>query len=211
MPVYLLHGFRWPRPLIRIHIILQNLDDAAAEWLVAPDTTSTMLANFHQLFPDSMQHLSMLRFIEQYDPNDTSSNSASQPYAYVADIVEEIKLGIDVEEVRGKGVKNEQWSAMMELRDRLAPEGKVGWYVVVCGDEERLAPPTMSLLHSGGPNSVRPGSETDSTYYTNKPSTEVGDMWTFGEANLLTCSQAKPTSPSDSEPRGLRKFFRRKR
>lgn len=181
MPVYLLHGFRWPRPLIRIHIILQNLDDAAAEWLVAPGTTSTILENFHELFPDAMQHLPMLRLIEQYDPNDTSSNSGSQPYAYVADIVEEIKLGIDVEEARSKGVGNEQWTAMMELRDRLAPEGKVGWYVVVCGDEERWAPPTMGLLNSGGPHGVRGGgSETDSAYYTNKPSVEVGtnvDVW----------------------------------
>ncbi|CZT14641.1 uncharacterized protein RCC_00613 [Ramularia collo-cygni] len=195
MPVYLLHGFRWPRPLIRIHIILQNLDDAAAEWLVAPNTTSTMLANFHQLFPDAMQHLPMLRFIEQYDPNDTSSSAASQPYAYVADIVEEVKLGIDVEDVRGKGVNNDQWSAMMELRDRLAPEGKVGWYVVVCGDEERWAPPSTSEQRVGAHDGIPGGSETDSAYYTNKPS---------AEANI------KPTSPVDSEPRGFRKFFRRK-
>lgn len=172
MPVYLLHGFRWPRPLIRIHIILQNLDDAAAEWLVAPTTTSVMLENFQQLFPDAMQHLPMLRFIEQYDPNDTSSNATSQPYAYVADIVEEIKLGIDVEDVRGKGVNNNQWTAMMELRDKLAPEGKVGWYVVVCGDEERWAPPATSELGAGH-NHVHGGSETDSTYYTNKPVAEA--------------------------------------
>lgn len=188
MPVYLLHGFRWPRPLIRIHIILQNLDDAAAEWLVAPNTTSTMLANFNQLYSESMQHLPMLRFIEQYDPNDTSSNAGSQPYAYVADIVEEIKLGIDVEEVRGKGVNNEQWAAMMELRDRLAPEGKVGWYVVVCGDEERWAPPTMGLLRGGGHNSVRGGSETDSTYYTNKPTNEVSACIYGIVYVVLTCS-----------------------
>lgn len=115
----------------------------------------------------------MLRFIEQYDANDMSSNAASQPYAYVADIVEEIKLGIDVEDVRGKGVNNDQWTAMMELRDKLAPEGKVGWYVVVCGDEERWAPPKEDEVHSTGHNSVPGGSETDSTYYTNKPATEI--------------------------------------
>lgn len=154
MPVYLLHGFRWPRPLIRIHIILQNLDDAAAEWLVAPGTTKTMLENFYQLYPDSMKHLDKLRFVEQYDPNDTSPGAASQPYAYVGDIVEEVKLGIDVDEVRGRGVGNEQWAAMMELRDKLAPEEKVGWYVVVCGDEERWAPPTMEVLREGTHNGV---------------------------------------------------------
>ncbi|CAK4031748.1 Hypothetical predicted protein [Lecanosticta acicola] len=181
MPVYLLHGFRWPRPLIRIHIILQNLDDAAAEWLVAPGTTKTMLENFDQLYPDNMKHLDKLRFVEQYDPNDISPDAASQPYAYVGDIVEEVKLGMDVDEVRGRGVGNDQWAAMMELRDKLAPEEKVGWYVVVCGDEERWAPPTMEVLREGAHNGLQRGTDTDSLPSTahpqsteRKPSSEKG-------------------------------------
>ena len=163
MPVYLLHGFRWPRPLVRIHIILQNLDDAAAEWLVAPGTTLALLNNFHELYPESMEHLNQLRLIEQYDPNDTSPGAGSQPYAYVADVCEEIKLGVDVDDVRGKGVKNDQWAAMMELRDKLAPEEKVAWYVVVCGDEERWAPPTVGLLQHGGSSSVSPNVESETS------------------------------------------------
>jgi hypothetical protein len=141
MPVYFIHGFRWPRALIRIHIILHNLEDSAAEWLVAPGTTREMLDNFNQLYPESMEHLKHLRFVEQYDPNDTTAGSGSQPYAYVADVVEEVKLGVDVDEIRGKGVPNDQWASIMELRDQLAPEEKVAWYIVVCGDEERWAPP----------------------------------------------------------------------
>ncbi|KAJ9621576.1 hypothetical protein H2203_007063 [Taxawa tesnikishii (nom. ined.)] len=175
MPVYLLHGFRWPRPLIRIHIILQNLDDAAAEWLVAPATTAALRRNFEELYPDVMEHLQQLRFVEQYDPNDTSPGAGSQPYAYVADVVEEVKLGVDVEEVRGKGVANEQWSSMMELRDKLAPDEKVGWFVVVCGDEERWAPPTVGLLQTGGHNGMssyrnsEAGSEHSVNTETDKP------------------------------------------
>jgi hypothetical protein len=141
MPTYLLHGFRWPRQLIRIHIILQNLDDAAAEWLVAPKTTLTMLKNFSELYPDCMEHLGRLRFVEQYDPNDQTSGATSQPFAYVADMVEEVKLGVDVEEIRGRGLNDDQWQAIMDLRDKLAPDEKVGWYIVVCGDEERAVPP----------------------------------------------------------------------
>lgn len=49
-------------------------------------------------------------------------------------------MGVDVDEIRGKGVPNDQWAAIMELRDQLAPEEKVAWYIVVCGDEERWAP-----------------------------------------------------------------------
>ena len=158
MPVYLLHGFRWPRPLIRIHIILQNLDDAAAEWLIAPATTRALLLNFKQLYPDVMASLPSLRFYEQYDPHDISDSGKSQPYAYVADIAEEIKLGAEVDAIRGRGVSNEQWAGLMELRDKLAPDEKVSWYVVVCGDEERWAPSTVGLLESNGlPSSMGNG------------------------------------------------------
>ncbi|KAK4613643.1 hypothetical protein CLAFUW4_08910 [Fulvia fulva] len=189
MPVYLLHGFRWPRPLIRIHIILQNLDDAAAEWLVAQGTTQTMRKNFNELYPDAMKHLTRLRFIEQYDPNDLSPTAASQPYAYVADIVEEVELGVDIDEVRGRGVGNDQWSALQDLRDKIAPEEKVGWYVVVCGDEERWAPPTMSLLRESGHNGVRHESDADSCCHSNKQGSEDKDI------------------TPEPEPKGFRKFF----
>ena len=158
MPTYLLHGFRWPRPLIRIHVILQNLEDAAAEWLVAPKTTLALLKNFNQIYPECMEHLHRLRFVEQYDPDDISAGAASQPYAYVADMVEEVKLGVEIDEVRGRGLTNEQWTAIMELRDRLAPEEKVGWYIVVCGDEERLAPSASDL----GSGAVTPYRLSDS-------------------------------------------------
>lgn len=216
MPVYLLHGFRWPRPLVRIHIILQNLDDAAAEWLVAPRTTLAMLKNFNQLYPQAMEHLAKLRFVEQYDPNDTSADAASQPYAYVADIVHEVKLGVDVDEVRGQGVGNEQWAAMMELRDKLAPEEKVGWYVVVCGDEERWAPPTMGLLRDGGHNhnGLRRESEADSTYYSNKPSLDVSLARGLRPLGLLSHSQKKASSPTEGRFKklfGNARLGRRKR
>jgi hypothetical protein len=148
MPTYLLHGFRWPRPLIRIHIILQNLEDAAAEWLIAPATTDTMLENFKKLHPDLMVHLPNLRFVEQYDPSDETAKS--QPYAYVADVVHEVQLSVDIDEVRGRGVSNDAWGALVELRDKLAPGEKVSWFVVVCGDTERWAPPTEESLEESG-------------------------------------------------------------
>ncbi|GAB7352285.1 hypothetical protein MBLNU459_g2744t1 [Dothideomycetes sp. NU459] len=170
MPTYLLHGFRWPRPLVRIHIILQNIDDAAAEWLVAQGTTAALIENFEELWPDAMSHLPNLRFIEQYDPNDLRASAASQPFAYVADVVEEVTLGLDVDEVRGKGVGNEQWGALMEIRDKLAPDEKVGWYVVVCGDEERWAPPTVDLLRGGVPREGFNGVQTNEPPMAQQPS-----------------------------------------
>lgn len=50
MPTYLVHGFRWQRANIRIHIILQDLEDAAAEWVVAPATSLTLLNSFYKLY-----------------------------------------------------------------------------------------------------------------------------------------------------------------
>jgi hypothetical protein len=139
MPTWIVHGFRWPRAQIRIHVILQNLDDAAPEWLMAPATTACLTKNFHDQWPEQMAQLPDLRFIEQYDPEDLTVKD--QPYAYVCDIVREVKLGVDVEEIRGAGLGEDQWAAIAELRDKVAPGEKLGWFVVVNGDVERWAPP----------------------------------------------------------------------
>ncbi|KAF1916301.1 hypothetical protein BDU57DRAFT_474511 [Ampelomyces quisqualis] len=139
MPTWIVHGFRWPRAQIRIHIILQNLDDAAPEWLMAPATVACLMENFKQQWPDEMKQLPGLRFIEQYDPEDLTVKD--QPYAYVCDQVHEIKLGVDFHELRGGGVGEDQWAAIAELRDKVAPGEKLGWFVVVNGDVERWAPP----------------------------------------------------------------------
>lgn len=140
MPTYLLHGFRWPRSLIRIHIILQNLDDAAAEWLMAPDTVACLRENFQKVYAEPMKGLPDLHFVEQFDIELADKGDNVQPYAYVADVVEEIRLGVEVGEIMGRGVPNEQWEAVTELRDKIAPGERVGWFVVVCQDTERHPP-----------------------------------------------------------------------
>ncbi|KAH7058783.1 hypothetical protein B0J12DRAFT_373358 [Macrophomina phaseolina] len=140
MPTYLLHGFRWPRNLIRIHIILENLDDAAAEWFMAPATAECMKENFQRKFAEPMKGLPNLQFIEQFDVELAEKGENVQPYAYVADVVEEIRLGVEVGEIMGRGVPNEQWASITSLRDQVAPGEKVGWFIVVCQDTEREAP-----------------------------------------------------------------------
>lgn len=50
MPTYLIHGFRWHRAAIRIHIILQDLEDAAAEWIIAPASARTLLDSFYAMY-----------------------------------------------------------------------------------------------------------------------------------------------------------------
>ncbi|KZM26166.1 hypothetical protein ST47_g2713 [Ascochyta rabiei] len=140
MPTWLVHGFRWPRAQVRIHTILQNLDDVAPEWVMAPATQACLTDNFKQQWPDIMARLPTLRFIEQYDPDDLTVKD--QPYAYVCDQVHDIKLGIDVDELQqAPALSDEQLAAVAELRDKVTPDAKLGWFVVVNGDVERWAPP----------------------------------------------------------------------
>jgi hypothetical protein len=172
MPTWLVHGFKWPRPLVRIHIILQNLDDAAAEWLLAPPTKAALIENFTSLYPDIMVHLPSLTFVEQYDPEDLTTKS--QPYAFVCDQVHEVQLSVDIDDVRGKGVANEAWGALVDLRDKLAPGEKVGWFVVVNGDVERYAPPPEGLFDASSYGSqISPVSERSSAIVEEDGETET--------------------------------------
>jgi hypothetical protein len=50
MVTYLLHGFRWSRPLIRIHIAQYDLDDASAEWIILPPSAIAITNSFYTLF-----------------------------------------------------------------------------------------------------------------------------------------------------------------
>jgi hypothetical protein len=188
MPTWIVHGFRWPRAQIRIHVILQNLDDAAPEWLMAPATTACLTKNFHDQWPQHMAQLPDLRFIEQYDPEDLTVKD--QPYAYVCDIVREVKLGVDVEDIRGGGLGEDQWAAIAELRDKVAPGEKLGWFVVVNGDVERWAPP----LEEEEDNDVTP----DASLFS--PSSKRSSV---GQADTIRSQD--PERPSTS--RSLKKWI----
>jgi hypothetical protein len=237
MPTYLVHGFRWPRAAIRIHIILFDLEDAAAEWIVAPASAITILNSFYTLYdflPPSQPPVapasntippvptlheapnakgqrpiggaagagarkgsdgqkkalrfndwSVVKLLEQYDPDDESN--PSQPYAYVADYIVPVTLSLDIgaemaayeekqcaeaQSLLSPGIASPQPAAsnngtsetpptglsereikrksrrlgwFEKLRDQLAKTESIGWYVVVCGDEERTAPDLSGL------------------------------------------------------------------
>lgn len=155
MPAYLLHGFRWVRAGfsgIRVFVAIHNLDDAAAEYIQQPETTQVLLSTFHRILPDIMTRLPDLQFIEQHDPEDVySDTSVSQPYAYVADKVITIAdnmnsgkmasfLNVDVDELVKSHEQDMRVAAISELRDKLCPGQKVGWWVVYNGDPGRDYP-----------------------------------------------------------------------
>lgn len=101
---------------------------------------------------------SAVKLVEQYDPEDLEV--ISQPYAYVGDYMVDVTLSASITEEMskyeaqtkdkshlGNGIgpssskdKSDETRWLEKLRDGLQPGEEVGWYVVVCGDEERKAP-----------------------------------------------------------------------
>lgn len=145
----MLHGFRWPRAGftgIRVYIVLHNLEEAAAEYIQQPLTTELLLESFQKTQADLMPRLPELHFIEQYDPQDESSSTVSQEYAYVGAKVVTIPDGedanMDIEKVveQGSGLSSDATQALEALRDRLAPGEKIGWFMVYNGDPDRWYP-----------------------------------------------------------------------
>ncbi|KAI0097413.1 hypothetical protein F4776DRAFT_535182 [Hypoxylon sp. NC0597] len=50
MPTYLCHGFRWHRRSIRYFVVIQNVEDAASEWIVGRQSPVALLDQFYELF-----------------------------------------------------------------------------------------------------------------------------------------------------------------
>lgn len=50
MPTYLCHGFRWQRRSVRVYVVVQDLDDASPEWIIAPKSSQCLLESFYNLF-----------------------------------------------------------------------------------------------------------------------------------------------------------------
>jgi hypothetical protein len=118
----------------------------------------------------SFNDWSAVKLLEQYDPTDM--RIVSQPYAYVADYMIEVSLGVSITEEMAKyetKMKAEDWPLtpgtpgapgmgrrdlrrkgrrigwFEKLRDQLQKEEEIGWHVVVCGDEEREKPSAESV------------------------------------------------------------------
>ncbi len=97
-----------------------------------------MRLSFKLLYPGPMAELPHLRFIEPLNPNTNKEESAyeSEPYVFVCDFVVRSEKYIDVAAEMARGVTPTQWHAMMDLRNELAKDAKIGWYAVHNGDLE---------------------------------------------------------------------------
>ena len=159
MPTYLCHGFTWKRHDIREFVIMQDLDDGAPDWIIAPRSAAAILTALAKKYPyipsaalaetntssesssssSSDQSSSALRLLEEYSAADETT--WTRPHAYVADHVVEVKLGVDVaeemERYRARTDAGEEgWFERLRGEMRGAGDA-LRWYVVVCEDEVR--------------------------------------------------------------------------
>ena len=145
-------------------------------------SSQTEGANAGELKKVAFNDWSVVKLLEQYDPDDMA---VSQPYAYVADYMVKVGLSASIgEEIAKYEAKQKEEEALLsspsggspstglepgsdgadggaitrtisslaeerrnkrlnwfeKLRDGLEKDGEIGWYVVVCGDEERAIP-----------------------------------------------------------------------
>ncbi|KAI9867572.1 MAG: hypothetical protein M1813_008371 [Trichoglossum hirsutum] len=133
MPLYLLHAFRWPRSQIRIHIIIHNLEDCAADWLMG-ESGQTLASSLHTLHPTLAQQGISIKIFEQYDAADESRHT--EDFAFVA--CEWHELGALSGRVEASVVtKASTEEAFEALRKELAPSEETDWWAVWCGDVRR--------------------------------------------------------------------------
>jgi hypothetical protein len=149
----------------------------------------------------SFNDWSVVKLVEQYDPDDMTA--VSQPYAYVGDYMVEVTLGAsltdemakyesklkgddapmsmpvtpaspgtpatpgtgNVGDINSPAIsarefrrKSRRLGWFEKLRDGLQKGEEIGWFVVVCGDEERAAPSMDEL--DGRPSTSTTGSDS---------------------------------------------------
>lgn len=137
MPLYLVHGFKWPRHPIVMHVINNSLEAASPDWIMSPRTSDALLTHFRTRWPRLMAQLPDLRFMEQYDPATTQPSDHRSDFAFVADRVQECGLSVDATTLTRLAQDTEDAGALGALRDELAKDATVGWWVVFNGDVER--------------------------------------------------------------------------
>ncbi|KAF5666048.1 nicotinamide mononucleotide permease [Fusarium heterosporum] len=84
MPTYLCHGFRWHRRDIRIFVILNDLEDAAPNWLLAPATSYCVLDQLHAKY-DFLPELSPPTTPTQDSFSIATNNKLKEKFDHVDD------------------------------------------------------------------------------------------------------------------------------
>ncbi|OAA81070.1 hypothetical protein LEL_00615 [Akanthomyces lecanii RCEF 1005] len=74
MPTYLCHGFRWHRRDLRIFVIMNNIEDAAPDWVIGENTATLLLDQFTKNF-DFLPKISDEEAEAASDPRDAAPST----------------------------------------------------------------------------------------------------------------------------------------
>ncbi|PHH73179.1 hypothetical protein CDD80_3995 [Ophiocordyceps camponoti-rufipedis] len=163
MPTYLCHAFRWQRQKIRVFVLLNDLEDVAPDWIITPLGAASLRSELEEQYDfiprqtnndDDDAAEQGVQFLEEFAEEEAAT---TRPFAYVADLVVPVKLGVDVGGVMA-GFRDGGWLA--RLRDRLQPGSEVAWYVVVCEDELRSSE-LLLPIRSAASDSAEPETHTE--------------------------------------------------
>ena len=138
MPLFLVHGFKWPRYDILVHVLNNGLEKATADWTMTFRTSDALLAHFCMTWPDIMDELPKLRFFEHYEPS-ASREESMDDFAFVVDRVQECPptLGFTTLASIAAQTQSDGDVALGKLRDNLAKEADIDWWVVYNAGEKR--------------------------------------------------------------------------
>ncbi|ETN41216.1 uncharacterized protein HMPREF1541_03151 [Cyphellophora europaea CBS 101466] len=287
MPIYLAHGFRWPRDGftgIRVHAIIHNLEPVSVEYIQNAPSRLSLLSSLRTLFPDIMTRLeksgARVDFLEQYDPNDTSPNAVTQPYAFVCDRIAMIAGGENAEDhlndlfqtqashaakearkkpdsassnpsstesgpkssspertatapplkkprartmpmsiekpfnsppdiralsanlhdtTTDKPISPDAWDALAELRDQLAKDEKIGWWVVYNGDPVRAFDPSDDEDYDDDSEDTEMGESVEEGIKELRPVVSTARAQTPKAPTLSTALPLRESRPSNEE------------
>ena len=150
--------------MIRIHVIINNLENAAPDYTMATKTNDVFVTNLQTLYPELTKRLPKLQMVEEYDPHDFNDEGREE-YAWVANYTvslnslvqsdEEQKkkaqskrlstpskstpnnIGARIESTISSGMDSDAVEAITGIRDQVAGGQEVGWWIVFNGDPQR--------------------------------------------------------------------------
>ncbi|KAL7915729.1 hypothetical protein GGI35DRAFT_5095 [Trichoderma velutinum] len=125
MPTYLCHGFRWTRRLIRIFVIMEDLEDAAPDWITGRTTSAVILERFGTKFDYLPQRLPAQQQPEQkLEPQQEEAiqEEAKQEEAKQEEAVQE---EAKQEEVKQEEAKQEERKIAHQDDDLSVPPSRV--------------------------------------------------------------------------------------
>lgn len=139
MPLHLVHGFKWPRYNIIAHVLDNGLEAASPDWTMSTRTSEALKANFRLLWPNIMDDLPSLSFLEQYDPTAKLNLDRTGDFAFVVDRAKQCGLTVDFDTLEEIGLqtKGQVPGALGALRDHLVIGSEIRWWVVYHGKEEK--------------------------------------------------------------------------